>query len=230
MRGLPFLLGLPAAVVLFVALSAFLAHSSKAMPFRFARQYARFIWLFVVGVLGLASIPELWAHGARASEFSMFLGGAFSASVAVCILGRRGAFDPSEWTNYPPAPLPLGTDQIRGFLSIDPRISHFAIQSSRRWFGLGRRIERWEHDFAPDCQIPDVIREARTACDERQTYSTFEVDIQAKVSERGRFGPKGWCSRHATILSIARVGSGASTTPGPFLRKLWGLPPLSPIE
>ena len=228
MRGYPFLLGLPAAVALFTAFSAFLAVESRAKLFRFARRHARLLWLFVAGALGLASIPELWNHGADASDLSMFLAGAFCTSISVYILASRGALDPREWVDYPPAPVPAG--QIRGFFSVDPRVPHFAVQRGRRWFGLRRRVERWEYEFAANCQLPDAIRDAQLACDKQQTYSVFEVDIQATLGEQGRFGPEGWCSRHVTIHSITRVGRAASTTPGPFIRKLWGLPPEPPME
>jgi len=68
------------------------------------------------------------------------------------------------------------------------------------------------------------------ACEAQQTYSIFEVDIKAELGEEGRFGPQGWCNRHVTILSISNVKGPTSTTPGPILRKLYGLPPVPPTD
>jgi hypothetical protein len=66
--------------------------------------------------------------------------------------------------------------------------------------------------------------QAQQACDESQTYSIFEVDIKAEVSEKGRFGPQGAYRRQAIITCFHRVLRGTSQTPGPFLRRVFGLP------
>jgi hypothetical protein len=116
-------------------------------------------------------------------------------------------------------------ERYTGLLYIDEHISHFAIATGRKWFGLARRFERWYYEFAPDCEIPPEIRGARDARDARQAFSMYEVDIDATLGEPGHFGPQGWCCRIVTIHRIPRVGRCMSTIPGSFLRKLWGLPP-----
>jgi hypothetical protein len=223
-----YLLGGLAAILLVTVLSAFLATDSHAAPFRLARQHVRAIWLVIVGGLAFASVPDLWSHGVHASDLSMFLAGTLTASVAFYLIGIHRLFDPHEWADYPPQPAPTG--QIRGLLFIEPQFPGFVTVRGRRWLGLARRREVWHYTFAADCKIPDAIREAQKVCDEHQTSTGLEVDIEGEVGELGSFGPQGWCCREVEIRAITRIGFSSSWTPGPFLRKLWGLPPALPPE